>query len=87
MSRGDGDREGGCALADGIDCARLATVTTTGFAGGVCSLLAGASRCAGPSGDAPGRPPRAARGCDRRRSQDADGVACGVCATSRRWLT
>jgi hypothetical protein len=60
------DRAGGCALARGVDRARLATVTSTGFAGGACSLLASASRFAGPSADASGRPPRFARGCDRR---------------------
>ncbi len=61
MSRG-----GGCAPAHGVDRARFATVLSTGFAGGACSLLAGASRYAGPSADAPRRPPRSARGCDRR---------------------
>ena len=75
MNREANSRAGGCMSVAGVNCARLATVTTTGFAGGARPLLAGASRYVGPAGDAPGRFPRVVRSYAQKMPQGADGKA------------
>lgn len=63
MSRGDGDRAARSRGPSG-DATAARDAGAPNAVAGVPS--AGRSRFAGPSADAPGRPPRSARGCDRR---------------------
>jgi hypothetical protein len=69
MSRGAGDRKARATrlYADAV-FARGASDSNA--VAGIPS--AARSRFAGPSGDAPGRPHRAAMGCDRRMAPEAD---------------
>jgi hypothetical protein len=72
MSRGDDDRAARSRTTAeiGAGAPLRGDATATRDAGAPYAVVgvasAGRSRYAGPSGDAPGRPPRKTRGCDRR---------------------
>jgi len=69
MSRGNGDR---AALSRG-PCGDATAARDAGATYTVAGVPSAArSRFTGPSGNAPGRPPREAWGCDRRMAPDAD---------------